>query len=224
MLELLSKGGFLMYPIFLCSVVSVAIILERVTQLRKASRGADRLEREVRDAVASGDLTEAIHVCERSGHPLSGVVLAGLSHVSGGEAEVRRAIEGAGETETNRLERNVAVLATIVGGAPLLGFLGTVLGMIQAFQSIEKLGGNVDASVLAGGIWEALLTTAAGLSVGVFTYFAHNIIVGRIQAITHQMEMASERVIESLFTRDAAHGTGAHDPEATRRRAHGTVR
>lgn len=106
----------------------------------------------------------------------------------------------AGERQAERMEKNVAGLATIAGGAPLLGFLGTVLGMIQAFQRIESLGGNVDASVLAGGIWAALLTTAAGLTVAVPTYFAHNYIVGRVHSEILEMEDRSRDLMYLLTT------------------------
>ena len=184
MLEFLQKGGFLMYPILLCSVTAVAIIVERFLVLRRASQDTRKFVLRVRSAIASRDLAGAVQVCRDDTSPLSAIVLAGLSRVSQGEEEVRRAISEAGEVQTERLEKHVSILATIVGGAPLLGFLGTVLGMIEAFRQIEKLGGNVDASVLAGGIWQALLTTAAGLSVAVFTFFAHNLIVGRIRGIS----------------------------------------
>lgn len=201
MLDILQRGGFLMWPILLCSVVSLAIIVERVLHLRRASQDKRDFVGEVRTAIARGDLSSAVRECERSEGALCNVILAGLSRVSRGEDEVRRAIESAGETETERLEKHVPILATIVGGAPLLGFLGTVLGMIQAFQQIESLGGNVDASVLAGGIWQALLTTAAGLSVAVFTFFAHNVIVNKIRGIVSGLEHDSERVIEVLFVK-----------------------
>ena len=201
MLDILQKGGFLMYPILLCSVVSITFIVERLLILRRATSGAVEFERQVRDAIAQGDLSEAVHQCVRSRSPLSGIILAGLAKVSKGEKAVRHAISQAGELETIRLEKHITILATVVGGAPLLGFLGTVLGMIKAFQQIESLGGNVDASVLAGGIWQALLTTAAGLSVAVVTYFAHNLIVGRVRGIVTWMEESSEEMLDLLFER-----------------------
>lgn len=204
MVDILQKGGVLMYPILLCSVVAVAVIVERLLLLRRASVGTGTFEREVREALSRGDYREAVHQCEKSTSPLSGIILAGLTRVSKGEAAVRHAIEQAGEAETARLERHTPILATIVGGAPLLGFLGTVLGMIEAFQQIEALGGHVDASVLAGGIWQALLTTAAGLSVGVVAFFAHNFIVGRIRGIVLSMEDSSERVVELIAEHDDA--------------------
>ncbi|MCK4304472.1 MAG: MotA/TolQ/ExbB proton channel family protein, partial [Candidatus Eisenbacteria sp.] len=120
--------------------------------------------------------------------PLAVIFRDALHYVPLGEKRTQEAITEAGERQAELLERNVGGLATIAGGAPLLGFLGTVLGMIQAFQRIESLGGNVDASVLAGGIWAALLTTAAGLTVAVPAFFFHNYIVSRIHSEILTME------------------------------------
>jgi biopolymer transport protein ExbB len=137
-----------------------------------------------------------------------------LIHIPQGERQTREAISEAGGRATARLEKNVSGLATIVGGAPLLGFLGTVIGMIMAFQRIEALGGNVDASVLAGGIWQALLTTAAGLSVAVPTFFAHNYIVARIHSEIRVMEDRSRDLMVLLATGEDRIGDG-EDADAT---------
>jgi biopolymer transport protein ExbB len=198
-IDILQKGGFLMYPIFFCSVLSLAVIIERLMQIRRATKDAERFVRSVHMAIVRRDLSDAVRRCEEHKAILSSIILAGLSRVSKGEAAVRQAIEEAGARETQRLEKHIPILQTIVGGAPLLGFLGTVFGMIQAFQQIERLGGDVDASVLAGGIWQALLTTAAGLTVSIPTFFAHNFIVGRIRNVVTTMEESSERITETLF-------------------------
>jgi biopolymer transport protein ExbB len=197
-----------MYPIFLCSVIGVAVIVERWVHLQKATKGMSGLAQTVRNALMTGDMPTALATCRsHSQQPLSRVLLSGLSRASQGEESVRRAIGDAGSAETERLERHMTLLATIVGGAPLLGFLGTVLGMIEAFQQIEQLGGNVDASVLAGGIWQALLTTAAGLSVGVVAYFAYNFLQGKIRSVVSVMEESSERAIHALFVDGVSRGT-----------------
>ena len=130
--------------------------------------------------------------------PVAAIFRAGLGRANQSEERIRQAIQEAGEKEISILEKHVGSLGTIAGGAPLLGFLGTVVGMIRAFQQIERLGGNVNASVLAGGIWQALLTTAAGLTVGLIAFFAHNYIVGRIQFIVREMEERSSELIETL--------------------------
>ncbi|MBD3236669.1 MAG: MotA/TolQ/ExbB proton channel family protein [Candidatus Eisenbacteria bacterium] len=200
-MSLLQKGGILMIPIVICSIVAVAIIIERLVKLARVRRENARFLDAIRGRIRAGDLDEAIHVCrENLSSPLSAVFLEALLHIPQGERRTREAISEAGEREAARLERNVGGLATIVGGAPLLGFLGTVIGMILAFQRIEALGGNVDASVLAGGIWQALLTTAAGLTVAVPTFFAHNYIVARVHSEVQIMEDRSRDLMILLTT------------------------
>lgn len=201
-IDTIARGGFLMIPILLCSVVSLAIILERLIRLRRANRENDVFVREIRGRIRVGQVGEAIAICERVPAPLSRIFLAGLRRVRDGEDRTRHAIEEAGRNETTDLRHHLGTLATIAGGTPLLGFLGTVLGMIEAFQQVERLGGSVNASVLAGGIWQALLTTAAGLAVAAPTFFFHNFILGRIQLLVHNMEERSQELMYLLVTGD----------------------
>lgn len=200
-MSVLIKGGILMIPIAICSIVAVTIIFERLVSIRRTRRQNARFVEAIRGRIRKGNLDEAIAICEELPEaPLSVIFLEALRHVPLGEKRTREAIMEAGERQAERMEKNVAGLATIAGGAPLLGFLGTVLGMIQAFQRIESLGGNVDASVLAGGIWAALLTTAAGLTVAVPTYFAHNYVVGRVHSEILEMEDRSRDLMYLLTT------------------------
>jgi len=207
-MSVLVKGGVLMIPILLCSIIAVAIIIERLAQIRRVKRENQRFLEAIRGRIRKGNLTEAITICEEfPTSPLSDIFLDALRHVPMGEQRTREAIVDAGEREAEELEKHVGGLATIAGGAPLLGFLGTVLGMIQAFQRIEALGGNVDASVLAGGIWAALLTTAAGLTVAVPTFFAHNYILSRIHSEILEMEDRSRELMILLTTGEDRLGT-----------------
>lgn len=198
MFEVMVRGGALMIPIAVCSVVSVAIIIERLVRLRIARVSSRAFLFRIQSSLKFNRLDEAGRACEEAGGPVAAIFRAGLSRAGESEDRIRQAIQEAGEKEISSLEKHVGSLATIAGGAPLLGFLGTVVGMIQAFQQIEQLGGNVNASVLAGGIWEALLTTAAGLTVGLVSFFAHNYIVGRIKFIVREMEETSSELIETL--------------------------
>jgi len=200
-MSLIAKGGILMVPIVICSVVALAIIIERLVQIGRVRRENDRFLAAIRGRIRKGNLDEAVAICKQNtSAPLAVIFLEGLMHIELGEKRTREAIVEAGERESTRLERNVGALATIAGGAPLLGFLGTVIGMIEAFQKIQELGGNVDASVLAGGIWQALLTTAAGLTVAVPTYFAHNYILSRVHAEILRMEDHSKGLMLLLTT------------------------
>ena len=201
-IDTIARGGWLMIPILLCSVVSLAIILERLIRLRRAEKENQTFLRDIRGRVRVGKVDEAIAICERTPSPLSRIFAAGLRRVSDGEDRTRQAIEEAGRNEAVELEKHLGTLSTIAGGAPLLGFLGTVLGMIEAFQQVERLGGGVNASVLAGGIWQALLTTAAGLMVAAPTFFFHNFLYGRIRDQVRQMEESSQELMLLLVTGD----------------------
>jgi biopolymer transport protein ExbB len=179
-------------------VISVAIIIERLIKLRIARTTTRVFLFRIQSSLRFNRIDEAKAACEKAGGPVAAIFRAGLGRAGQSEERIRQAIQEAGEKEVSLLERHVGSLATIAGGAPLLGFLGTVVGMIQAFQQIEQLGGNVNASVLAGGIWQALLTTAAGLTVGLVSFFGHNYIVGRIKFIVREMEERSSELIETL--------------------------
>lgn len=198
MFEVLIRGGVLMIPIAACSVVAVAIIIEKVVRIRIARATSRAFLFRIQNSLRLNRLDEARRACDMASGPVAAIFRAGLGRANQSEERIRQAIQEAGEKEISVLEKNVGSLGTIAGGAPLLGFLGTVVGMIQAFQQIERLGGNVNASVLAGGIWQALLTTAAGLTVGLVAFFAHNYIVGRIQFIVREMEERSSELIETL--------------------------
>jgi biopolymer transport protein ExbB len=198
MFEVMVRGGALMIPIAVCSVIAVAIIIERLIKLRIARVSSRTFLFKIQSSLRFNRLEEAKLACEKATGPVAAIFRAGLGRANESEERIRQAIQEAGEKEISSLEKNVGSLATIAGGAPLLGFLGTVVGMIQAFQQIEQLGGNVNASVLAGGIWEALLTTAAGLTVGLVSFFAHNYILGRIKFIVREMEERSSELIETL--------------------------
>lgn len=200
--ETIVRGGPLMIPIIFCSVVSLAIILDRLVRLRRSRRENVEFLRKIHGNIRVGRVEEAIGICKASNAPLASIFHAGLKRIGDGEDRTRQSIEDAGRKEAGELERHLGGLATIAGGAPLLGFLGTVLGMIEAFQQVERLGGEVNASVLAGGIWQALLTTAAGLAVAVPTYFAHNFIHSRIQEQVQLMEEKSRELMTLLVTGD----------------------
>ncbi len=198
MFDLFTKGGPIMIAILACSIASLAIILEKVFLLRATKKRMDAFLTRIQGILQYGHLDEVERRAKEQPNPLARIFIAGLERMGQGEARIREAIQVAGEREARRLRVHVPGLATIVAGAPLLGFLGTVLGMIEAFRTIEMLGGNVNASALAGGIWQAMLTTAAGLTVAVPTLFAHNWIVSRIRGLVVEMEEASQTLLDTL--------------------------
>lgn len=196
LLTLFGKGGVLMYPILLCSILCIVIIVERWLVLRKATIDPGQFMLKLRSVLQRGDLMGAINFCARNDAPLPNVMKRGLTKFPEGHEQVRTAIENAGREETYKLEHRLGILATIAGIAPLLGFLGTVTGMIGAFRTIEQLSGSVNPSDLAGGIWEALLTTAFGLTVGIVAYGFYNYFVTRVNRFVFEIESASEEFLD----------------------------
>lgn len=201
-LQVLLLGGWTMVFILLLSVLTIAIVWERFRALRRAQGDPDTLTRTVADYVRSGDLAGATAYCRAQNTPASRIVMRGLERLGRPITEIREAVEEAGRRETYQLEKRMDLLASAAAIAPMLGFLGTVTGMIEAFQEIQRYEGIVNPSVLAGGIWEALVTTAAGLAVGILALFCYNILLNRIGRTVNGLETASSDFIDLLQTPD----------------------
>ncbi|MCF7805376.1 MAG: MotA/TolQ/ExbB proton channel family protein [Candidatus Marinimicrobia bacterium] len=201
--EILTKGGWLMIPIGLASIIAVAILVERLVSLRKIRINADAFISRVHNLLMRERVDEAIRTCEATPGPVAAITKAGLKKHNRSREEIKDAIESAAESEVYHLERYLGVLGTIAAIAPLIGFLGTVTGMIRAFIQIQTLGGNVDASVLAGGIWEALITTAAGLSVGIPSLIFYNWLQGKVEHHVFEMQESSSNLLDILLEREA---------------------
>ncbi len=199
--SIIAKGGWLMVAIFICSLVAVAIIVERWITLHKAKINAHSFFIEIKGLILKEDITEAIERCRKNPGPVTSILKAGIERYNQTKAEIKEAVEISGKMEVHQLERHLGILATIAAVAPLLGFLGTVTGMIKAFMRIEALGGNVNASVLAGGIWEALVTTASGLTVGIPVLIFYNYFQGKVEGFVYEMEDSSSRLLETLSKR-----------------------
>ncbi|MFQ5582838.1 MAG: MotA/TolQ/ExbB proton channel family protein [Calditrichia bacterium] len=198
LLSILAKGGWLMIPIVLFSVIAVGIFVERLVVLRKSRINLNAFLLKLRQQIVNKDIDGALKLCAHSESPVARVLEIGIKKHTQSRAEIKDAIESAGRTEIYQLEKGFGALATLAGVAPLTGFLGTVTGMIRAFMRIQELGGNVNATVLAGGIWEALITTAAGLVVGILTLLAYNYLVGRVERFVFELEVSSSNLLELL--------------------------
>ncbi len=196
LLEVLTKGGWVMIPIIVLSLILIAIFVERLFTLRKSSRasGMDRISQYVQH----GDLGGARGFCESQNTPITRMIARGLERLGRPISEIRETISAAGKYEAFQLMKRTDIMATIAAVAPMLGFLGTVIGMIKAFQQIQNLQGNVNPSILAGGIWEALVTTAAGLLVGILAYFAYNFVLNRVSRVINEMETTASDFIDLL--------------------------
>ncbi len=197
MFELFNKGGFLMYPIFFCSLLAIAIFFERMFYLKSIKTSTRKFGNRISDLIRKGNIHYAITACRKNFTPISQIILSALLKHGSSREEIKEAIEDTASQEVSLLERNLPILATVGNIAPLLGLLGTVFGMIKAFQVVSVVGvGNPEA--LAGGISEALLTTAFGLSVAIPTVVAYNYLAHRVDRQIKEMESTSVEILDLL--------------------------
>lgn len=201
------KGGFLMWPILLCSIIGLTVIIDRYMVLRKAKINIPAFMVRIRGLIKKRDISGAISYCMEEKSPVANIIRRGLKKYKLGHERVKEAIENAGRQEISKLEKGLSVLATIAGIAPLLGFLGTVTGMIQAFMTIEDLAGAANPSDLAGGIWEALTTTAFGLIVGIPALAFYNYFLSAVKKAVGDMETVANDVV------DVVQDSSVHTPD-----------
>jgi len=201
LLTLFADGGWMMYPLVLCSMIALGVIIAKYLTLFQASRGTKRVLRDVEELAAEGDVDAAMQLAHSTPGPVSAILLAGLRRIQAktlGAGELEAAVATTGTIELGFLERGLVILATIANVAPLMGFLGTVAGMILAFAAIEAAG-TVDATLVAGGIKVALLTTACGLVIAVPVNIAYNFFVTRIDKLIVNMEVGAAKVINMAW-------------------------
>ena len=182
------KGGWIMIILALLSVLCVYIFVERLMAIRKASKVDPVFMERIRDYVKTDELKSAINYCRITNTPTARMIEKGITRMGRPVADVQAAIENTGNIEVAKLENGLPVVATISGGAPMIGFLGTVTGMVQAFWEMANAGNNIDITLLSGGIYEAMITTVGGLVVGIAAMFAYNYLVTRVDKVVGQME------------------------------------
>ena len=199
--ELFMHGGLMMWPLLLCSIVVVAIIVERSKFFASLSRDTDQFLSEVHQALKRNRLQEALRLCDRSKGPMSRIVQAGLTHQGQAQEDIRQAVEEASVQELPQLERNLAPLATLAHTAPLLGLTGTVLGLIRCFHVMQVKAASlqpVGPGDLAQGVWEALIATLAGLMIAIPAIVAYNYFARRVQLTLWNMETAVGSLIKTI--------------------------
>ncbi len=201
-INIITGGGWLMIPIFACSLISVSLILERFFSLRRARTYSKDLMDNIREILKHNRVSEATDLCDETGGPLAFILKAGLLKHSRPRVEIREAVEDAGLLVIPSLERYLSVLATIANIAPLLGLLGTVVGMTEAFMVIQSHGGAVTPGDLAGGIGTALLTTVWGLIVAIPTLVAYNYFVTKVDNMVWEMEILSSELLDILTEKE----------------------
>ena len=196
--DLMVEGGILMIPILILLFISFYVIIERWSAISRSHTDTNRFLDSIGSLLKSGKQSNALTYCEEFDKPLSRIIMAGIKRLGRPIRDIEDAIDNAGKKEIFFLEKRMNWLATIAGVAPLIGFTGTVTGMIEAFMDIQSLQGNVNPSALAGGIWEALITTAAGLIVGLIAFGFYNFLLGRINRSIFELENASADFLDIL--------------------------
>ncbi len=204
MWDIVQKGGPMMYLIMLLSVLAFAVVIEKLYHLNRAKIDADKFMDDITNILKRNKIIEAIEMCNSTPGPTAHIVKAGILKHDRSRHEIKEAIEEAGQLEIPRLEKHLPILATIAHIAPLLGLLGTVTGMIRAFQVIQQKAiamAPVNPGDLAGGIWESLLATLAGLSVAIPTYVVYNYLVSQVDGLVYDMERSATDLVNLLSSR-----------------------
>ena len=198
MWSLVMAGGPLMIPLAICSVIAIYIFVERVLTVNKANVNSDVFMGRIKELVQKGDINGAKMVCAQHDTPIARMIEKGVSRIGSPLKTIEASIENVGKIEVFRLEKNLSVMATIAGAAPMIGFLGTVIGMVRAFIAIAQEEGSVSPKLLADGIYTAMVTTVAGLVVGIIAYLGYNYLVTRVSKVIHKMEYSSIEFIDLL--------------------------
>lgn len=197
-LNILIKGGWIMIPLAALGFVAIYIFFERYFSIKKSSKDDPSLLERIKEAIKEGEIDKAHELSSRANTPITRMVEKGVNRIGNPLREISASIENVGNLEIYRLEKGLATLATISGAAPMIGFLGTVTGMIKAFFELANSGNNAVASDLAGGIYEALVTTAFGLAIGIIAYVGYNFLTSMIEKLVFRMEATSLEFIDIL--------------------------
>ncbi len=196
--ELCLEGGFIMIPLVLLSIVCIYIFIERFLVIKKANQEDETFMKRIKDYIHEGEIESAMNLCKKTGSPYARLIGKGISRIGRPMNDVLVAIENTGNLEIAKLGKGLPWLATTAAGAPMLGFLGTVMGMVNAFYNLASAGSAANIDVLAGGIYEALVTTVAGLIVGIIAMFAYNYLVARINNVMNLLEAKTMEFMDLL--------------------------
>ena len=196
--DLYLSGGWVMYLITLLSFLALYIFVERYLVIKKASKGDANFMNRIKDYMYDGKVDAALQLCRQTSSPQARMVEKGIARLGRPLADVTAAIENVGKLEIHKLEKRFPTLATIAGAAPLMGFFGTVIGMVQAFYEMSLAGNSLDISTLSGGIYTALITTVGGLILGILAYFGYNLLVVRVENVVFQLETTSTEFLDIL--------------------------
>jgi biopolymer transport protein ExbB len=198
LLDLTIKGGWVMVPIILLSFVAAYIFIERYYVIRKATAEDTNFMNRIKDYIHGGKIDSALALCRSTESPSARMVEKGITRLGRPLHDISTAIENVGKLEISKLEKGFPTLATITGAEPMLGFLGTVIGMVQSFYAMSQAGNNIEVSMMSDGIYTALITTVAGLIVGIIGYFAYNTLVVRVEKVVFNLEATLTEFMDIL--------------------------
>ncbi len=197
-IDLAFKGGWIMVVLLLLSLMAGYIFIQRLLVIRRAGKEDQNFMNRIKDYIHEGKVDSALNLCRSTNTPSARMIEKGITRLGRPMNDVLVAIENVGNLEIAKLEKGFPLIATTAAGAPMLGFLGTVTGMVRAFFDMANAGTNVDVSLLSGGIYEALVTTVGGLVVGIITLFAYNYLVSQVDNVVNKMEARTMEFMDLL--------------------------
>lgn len=198
LIEMATKGGWLMLILLALSIIALYLFGKKWWMIRQASKVDKNFMMDIRDYIHEGKVKSAQTLCSKYDNPVARMIESGISHIGRPLNDIQAAVENVGNVEVARLEKGLPYLATIAGGAPMIGFLGTVTGMVEAFFNMSQAGNNIDITLLSSGIYTAMITTVGGLIVGILAYFGYNFLTARISNIVFQMENSTIEFMDLL--------------------------
>jgi biopolymer transport protein ExbB len=196
--DLAMKGGWVMIPIALLSVIAIYIFVERFVTIKNAGKIDQNFMNRIKDYIHDGKIESALALCQSTNNPLARMIEKGVSRIGRPLNDINTAIQNVGQVEIYKLEKGLAILASCAGGAPMLGFFGTVLGMVKTFMDMSAAGSGLDIGQLSNGIYIALITTVGGLLVGIPAYFAYNFLVSKVVDLVNRLESYSMEFMDLL--------------------------
>ena len=204
LISMAAKGGWLMLVLLALSIVAIYIFGKKWWAISQAGKVDKNFIKDVDNYLMEGKVRSARALCRRSDTPVARMIEKGVERIDKPLGDIRIAVENVANVEVAKLEKGLPALATIAGGAPMIGFLGTVMGMVQAFFNMAQAGNNIDITLLSGGIYTAMITTVGGLIVGILAYFGYNFLTAKITSLVSKMEAASIEFLDAAQARKEA--------------------
>jgi len=198
LIDMAFKGGWLMLVLVILSIVAIYIFAERLYTIRKASKVDKNFIKDVNDYLLNGKVRSAKMLCKRSDSSVARMIEKGVERIDKPLSDIQTSVENVANLEVAKLEKGLPALATIAGGAPMIGFLGTVMGMVQAFFNMAQAGNNIDITLLSGGIYTAMVTTVGGLIVGILAYFGYNYLTAEVSGVVSKMEATTIEFLDAV--------------------------